>query len=288
MMGAWIALAMLVVCASLAQTPETKRAASAGPPVTRQSNNKTDKSPNPTVKAPLPVAVIKSDKDVAHDSERETKADEFNAEYLQTQETTAKASKKQVFTGRLVVGIAFIDTLVAVGALLFVRRTYLETQRMANAAHDQVLISRDIGNRQLRAYIFSKGTRMENFESGPIRIRAETKNAGLTPAYRLQKWAICEPFDNPLPKDFKFREAAFGGGKQVQNPGDGPQILVEPKVHLTDEIKTAIKSGQKSLYFWGGFRYDDAFGVERKTFFRLVWEPKEDVWWYCDEGNSAD
>ena len=54
--------------------------------------------------------------------------------------------------------------------------------------------------------------------------------------------------------------------------------------------KRAFALDDKRIYLWGELRYQDAFGEEWTTKFRLFWRRSYDtaIWAYCDDGNEAN
>src|ERR1700728_2377539 len=158
---AWIAMmAMMIACGSWAQAPKVEGTTDGRPTKKSQSHNGKREDHYPTKDAPLPVIVIQSIDDATRNKERETQAEEFNNEYLDTQRQMAGAAKKQVFAARLVAGIALADGVIGVLALWFLRGTYLAARA------------------QLRPRFFVRELLQLSIESPILKIQCAIGNAG--------------------------------------------------------------------------------------------------------------
>ena len=173
------------------------------------------------------------------------------------------------------------------GALIF---TALVSNKAANAAK----ASADAVVSQLRAYVFVTAARIHGFEQdGPPRLQIRISNRGQTPAYRLtHKHGIT------------YREASVSRFRGDLFPPDeeapisvatlAPGIIQDAfiDVPLTPEHKATIRNGTHALFAYGEIRYNDAFGKQRTSNYRLMYGDgpplANDQFTICEEGNTED
>jgi hypothetical protein len=133
---AWIAMTMMVACGSWAQSPKSSGATERRPPVEINIANQARPEQYPTKDAPLPVTILQSAEEAKRATESERSTREYEKSYLNTQVALTKYACETIF-------ITGIGVLIALGALIFLIRTFRETRRAADAARDQVEVSRD-------------------------------------------------------------------------------------------------------------------------------------------------
>ncbi len=158
----------------------------------------------------------------------------------------------------------------------------------------QVWVSRDIGKRQLRAYISPDKFVLKN-AIGPIApsLVAVFKNSGQTPAFHMTccsdiGWGRFPPSIN-----FSLAEDVLGGSRGTIGPGacftqDYP--LGKP---FSEDDKRGLESEKAAIYFYGYVSYRDIFDEPHKTRFRVYYtgglgSGKPILLSACSEGNEAD
>jgi hypothetical protein len=170
--------------------------------------------------------------------------------WLRQQEPVAR------FTAWLVIvtTVLCIATIASVVALIVTDHTLKDTAR-----------------RQLRAYIY-----VDHGSFGPARADAligptiTIRSAGATPAYKLRLAATIEIGKFPLPNASELSDpfGRAGEGITIRNY----PILYGSEGAITEQI--AVKFSQKAidllkvdfhrLYLFGGVKYLDVFGIERR------------------------
>ena len=115
--------------------------------------------------------------------------------------------------------------------------------------------------------------------------RATFKNSGQTPAYGLShagRFEIGDPesFDERLLEIPINAKGDFGAGAEI------PAKNI--RADLTEDQWRDIKTGKVRLYMWGRASYDDAFKKQRRfTRYRLIFDPGDEKWAPCPEGNES-
>jgi hypothetical protein len=142
MRGLWIAGALLVACSSLAEPPKSSNASSKSPTVEIKPAEGEQNSHYPTQDAPLPVQIFQSKEDAKSGSDRETKTDKYNADYLNTQVALVETSKKQLIVSVATAVIALVGSVTAAIALIFLIGTFRANKRSADEATAQTEIAR--------------------------------------------------------------------------------------------------------------------------------------------------
>ncbi len=158
------------------------------------------------------------------------------------------------------------------------------------------MYQRKFGEMQLRAYVgvtIGPATYQDNnnrFAAAPIFF-----NTGHTPAYRFRHRVMAAILPVPLPKDYKFKLPPRTKTSTLLPPHQRPEAYTIVKDRIDDTIVESVKRGDgQSLYVWGLFTYDDAFGkTKRGTFCQQIYwigEPgKETVrGLYIDRHNHSN
>jgi hypothetical protein len=142
----------------------------------------------------------------------------------------------------------------------------------------QIKDARASSERQLRAYVFISGARVVNATEGdgPLEAHVVVKNFGQTPAYKLVNvngFALDRypppPTLNLVVPEEQFR--MFGRSKSDLGPTqseDARQAVDRPP--LSEEERRALAHGALVIYVYGEIRYQDAFGRDQWTKYRLM------------------
>jgi hypothetical protein len=177
----------------------------------------------------------------------------------------------------------------------------------------QLDVSRDTEQRQLRAYISIEDFGADGTDSGQPVFSYKSHNVGLTPAHDVRFFAWIGVLPYPLPKNFPHDDVRENTTVSQTTIGTGVfqrgrKIADAP---LTTEQKNAITDGSSfRLYFMGVARYKDAFEKSHETWFCInvggatfrdfaaqtasagvaahVGLPAPDLFTYCDQMNDAD
>jgi hypothetical protein len=153
--------------------------------------------------------------------------------------------------------------------------------------------SKDTEHRQLRAYVFvSAAGGARDTETGKVTAVIDMKNFGQTPAAKLNGWIQIALGDNPqkgpLPAPEKDRQRV---GESIL----GPTALQTPRLVLKDPVGptdwSAVLVGSKAIFVWGSIFYEDAFGVQRCSNFRLLLSgdnARNGIFTTAENGNNED
>jgi hypothetical protein len=202
-----------------------------------------------------------------------------------------------IFTGALV----FATVLLAIVG--FVQNRNIS--RQVDASESQVLSSQDQVNvsrkqtdiiemnsqRQLRAYIGINGSADE--PTGETWLELEIKNYGQTPAFKMQFWLNLGIFGYPK-TDFIHKSINDSMSGRITLAPGATRTISLPKPWKSQKEADEINKGSIAIYIWGEITYGDAWGVGRKTGFRLYVNSatksgKSEMVSisFCDEGNEA-
>lgn len=159
------------------------------------------------------------------------------------------------------------------------------------AAQATVLVTRDIGKRQLRAYVVLVACEFQIISEG-ILLTAVLKNSGQTPAYNLQMEGETFLDDYPLSNERPHPVPSDGYAAPI---GVGGDVKCAQRL-FTDDAESVlyeVKSGKLGLWIQGTVKYDDCFGEKHTTKFRYVFGGRlagtDGMGLHADrEGNEAD
>jgi hypothetical protein len=115
-------------------------------------------------------------------------------------------------------------------------------------------------------------------EPGPIIIRWEIKNSGLTPATIVEAnmtvWFATA--DNPLPQAPQYVAGDRNLSGVMIAPGEIFQAQLQLKRTLTNKEVKFITDGTSQLYVFGYIKYRDTSQTERARGFIALYKPKND------------
>lgn len=161
--------------------------------------------------------------------------------------------------------------VTAIGVYL-VWGTLDQTRAATNAAQDAVAVTRDIGQRQVRAYLVDLDVRVVGYTPGAIpTYHMIVKNTGQSPA-RSVRIAFCARHGAGDPNRIKFRNLIFTKSMDVPAGEAGPQEFtsstpIDPAMHAQ------VVSGGIRIVVGGVFIYKDVFGKTCRTICRYTFDP---------------
>ena len=159
------------------------------------------------------------------------------------------------------------------------------------ATRKLVIDAKTTAKRQLRAYVFVRGSNIDNLRVGHIpKAVVRVKNTGQTPAYKLTHvggiafGGTFAALPKALPPAYLSSGALGPGGEfEIHSPRPAPLDITQ-----VSELANATKR----IFVHGEFQYIDAFDIPRFLKYRLmtVWEGDIDNVQLvsCDEGNDAN
>jgi hypothetical protein len=185
-----------------------------------------------------------------------------------TQEATQEADDRKekaatdwwlmIFTGAVA-----LFTFLLVGATVLLYR----------AGERQLALATKTAEQQLRAYVNVKNAYVLNVADKTKRIiTVEIENFGQTPAHDMILHGTAKALEWPLKRVL------------VLPPLDRSKVSIAPLAPrcttalsiplsiLSDWEETQLQQGRAGIYTWGEIYYRDSFGVDQRTWFRLVCE----------------
>lgn len=145
----------------------------------------------------------------------------------------------------------------------------------ADAAKEAIEVTREMGARQLRAYIGISETKYENGPLGPA-IGVVIKNFGQTPAYKLRGWTAWEFAD-------------------IATFEDAPHSVLRPSCDICPGVpfnymqpfNVPEADARRPIFLWGRIDYVDAFGEPRHTIYRFYDQRDGTAPRLCEGGNES-
>lgn len=303
--------AFLTITSSLAaQTPDLP--GSHSQPSPRQVQNDAQASDG-TGQTPqgfsIPVRIIDDPLEAERVKQREERAERREADDLVAQqrsaiaaERSAAASEDQNRAAWIQVLLTFMGTVSLLITLLLTRQSVwqsrlatAEANRSARAAEEAIAVTREIGERQLRAYVGVIGISILYTDTEWMpNVRINYKNSGQTPAYRLTNRARCYfSWDKKIPDPNHHLDEPEERGMDL-HPGDDRVTTKQIFRKQWDNNKDDLVSGKKILYVFGKISYVDAFNKSHYTnyMFRMLVDDAGindgDMFVLCDTGNDSD
>lgn len=161
-----------------------------------------------------------------------------------------------------------VATGASIWAVILLKDTLAATRDAVRAADDAVEVTREMGRRQMRAYVEASSPTVFDFAVGRAPyIRYRPQNAGQTPAKQFRQTTTWRIVDNPNAAQIRFGPIVMDRG--VDDIGAGTHLEQRTNLPLlTQELFDDIMAGRKFLLFCGVIKYRDVFGVQRRTVFR--------------------
>jgi len=238
-----------------------------------QGQTATQQQPAPTLPIPLLVDIIEDEAAAEARKRREAEARQNEKDDLVAQQGMDRAAQAMQ-------QYSYVQTwLIGSGTALLIV-TLLLTLQANLAAREAVKVTREIGEKQLRAYLF-----LDNeLPIDPFRIAAgepphgmvNIKNFGQTPAYDIvcQRGAFDGPW--PIPDNFEFPAddtTEWAGGATLA-PGVSTSFPIFKEGPVVSQAAfNEIMSGGTAFYIWGRIKYRDAFGHQQHTNFCIAIDP---------------
>jgi hypothetical protein len=278
MKGAWLALVILFVCPSWAQSQNASDTPRGSSPKESQIQQKTDSIQRPAKTPQSSGSALPSLENASGAS------GQFDKQNLQTQVRIAEATREEAHAAWAAAGVMGVETVIAALALFFLVRTYRETKRTADAAMETArtahreFIASHRPRMVVRAFRLS---RPEFFsEGGPspgvtfvvanvgesegkvteVRGSLHIGGDGVPPG---QSFPLCERFTLPT--------ATLASGADEVFPLNNIAQL-----DATDAAR--IVTGQVGLYYVGEVVYVDGARITRKTGFCRRYHPGVRRW----------
>ncbi|MCR6670334.1 hypothetical protein [Devosia ginsengisoli] len=167
---------------------------------------------------------------------------------------------------------ALVATGVSWRALVLIRRTFIETERTAEAAVEANKIARETTTRQLRAYVGVRRVDVVTFGIGQnTRIEAVFVNAGQTPAKRVKLSFLTIGVRSLAGAKFpigKFRSEDWRVGYIEIGPGETYTAACTGAIPLDEEAKWMFTNKKYFIIVGALLRYEDVFGKRHRLIMR--------------------
>ncbi len=235
-----------------------------------QGQATTQQQPAPTLPIPLLVDIIEDEAEAEARKYREAEARQNQKDDLVAQQGMDRATQAiNEATQRMALYSLISTGFVGIGTGLLIVTLWL-TRQANRAAQEAVEVTRDIGQRQIRAYMVAD-TDMEwrhlNDDSGKnivsYNIGIKWKNCGITPARRCYVRTSLRVFDGVMPSDFAYPDRAAPIVTETSHIGPNQSFRsIVGGISVSDV--TAAERGEKHIYVWSWIEYDDIFGGKRR------------------------
>lgn len=191
---------------------------------------------------------------------------------------------------------AFCQLVLTGVGIWYIRKTLVATEKAVEeagtatkAAQDAVAVTRDSGERQLRAYIHIDKALLKEFGSGKRpKIVLQIRNAGQTPAHNL---TVDTAMVFRTPDHADFTPPPISAAPSVLGPGMTCSKVEQSVDPISAELYSSVIQGKEVLYVFGAVLYCDGFGAERETRFAYRYDTENlsgaDAMLICQTGNSA-
>ena len=234
---------------------------------TEAPQGQADKQQEPAQPLPLPVVVVEDDAATDARRRREEEAQQREVEDLVAQKGMNAATQAIKSATNDMRDYALYSTVaVWVGtALLFYT---LCLSRSANsAAHTAVRVTREVGERQVRAYV-GVATGASSIADGQVIVETVVKNFGQTPAYNLVSRTMSGTVYSTSVESFlsEASEKLIPDIDQQKTIQPGQSFTITTRGAFSQAEMDDLFSGAQYLLFCGRLFYDDASGVRRETF----------------------
>jgi hypothetical protein len=265
---------------------ENDPSASPSPQVDEQPIGKADDHQAPDEPLALPIRIIQSEEEAAH--ERERNAHELDAQVRSANaaERSAASAEWQEIPTLFQAIFAFIGTLGLIAALGLTYCANKSALRAAEAAESAVAVTQDTAKKQLRAYMLPSTVDFIDDHEDNLHIRVTFKNTGQTPARNCRSM-VYAAIASPTETNFRFPDNT---SKRSGDAGAGQTIsgnFREVEGNSFVEEGANIMAKKRVLYVYGSLNYEDIFQAPQSITFRYRYSPDHDMFVDCDHGFSA-
>ena len=179
---------------------------------------------------------------------------------------------------------------IASAGLVLVLATTGLTAMAAFAAFWTVWTMKTSEKRELRAYVGIVDVKIEKLGVGEkMRLRANIKNFGRTPAYKVTHWAEIKiaPRDET---DFPFEEGT--SGMRVMNPDNSFGVSSQHTVDLSQDDWDRLSADTARIFYWGRIGFVDIYKRPHYSTFRMEYGGPHTMairaFEFSKQGNDAD
>jgi hypothetical protein len=278
MKGAWLALAILFVCPSWAQSPKLSQTSGERSPKEAQIPQKAD-SGQRRAENPRPSGTA-----LQSVTSASLAAGQFDSQNLQAQVRIAEATREEAHAAWAAADVMGAETVIAALALIFLVRTYRETKRTADAAMETARTAHRefIASHRPRMVVRAlRLSRPEFFgEGGPSPGvtfvvanvgESEGKVTEVRGGVHIGGDGVPQGLSFPLCERFTLPTATLASGA-------GEVFPLNNIAQLEAADAARIVTGQVGLYYVGEVVYVDGAHITRKTGFCRRYHPGGRRW----------
>ena len=232
----------------------------------------------------FPIRILEEPEQSESAIREQQEASQREIDDLQAQNLAAESAQGAFRVGVAQTVLAFFGTLALIYSLYLNRKA-------THAAQDAVAVTRDIGQRQIRAYLAVENVSVV-VTSPFIKIAWEITNIGHSPAQNVKAlgaWAgeIGEFSNTWLDEIIETPLGSIAPSGRVQNIRRTNESTL-PDVSLSVDQIQEIAANKRGFWVYGRIKYSDIFGglAETRFRYRLIWQHGAWGMQVCEDGND--
>ncbi len=208
-----------------------------------------------------------------------------------------EASLRDYFSGKdslaqwLMAAFSVVATAVSVWAVRLLRETLKATREAVRSTDAAIQASQEIGQIQLRSYVWVHSTELSGFAAGQIpNVKVGVKNYGQTPAFITSHHGFIHFSGFPLAGPLPYLNVPITSATPL-GPGREDFVSLNLGAPLLQGDINRLAVGNSVLHVYGRLRYKDIYGKDFEITYRLKtggdagFNPNELFW--CEDGNTA-
>lgn len=188
---------------------------------------------------------------------------------------SAKWTRRSFWIGLAGTGIGGLTLFAAIAAAFYARdaakhagAAVTQAENATKAANDTVDVTRDIGARQLRAYLTVRAYTVV-VNNAHVEVKIVGQNTGQTPALNVTTWTVVALQLPPFDEDW-LNEPRYPTSKSDIGSGGDLAMDVYGPNNPTENLIARLRSGVIGCWVYGWVWYEDIFGEKHETMFRFV------------------
>ncbi len=158
--------------------------------------------------------------------------------------------------------------VVTATGVVYVAATLGQTRKGVQAAVDVVDVTREMNQRQMRAYVgIVKGEASLDKTTGKLHYRVTIENTGQTPAHNLAIVVMHSYVGNRAKRKARFSHELYSGSRGTIFPKIPAHITRSVDFPPEFDVIQKCLDGEGEFFVHGYMRYCDVFGRLRRTIF---------------------
>jgi len=162
--------------------------------------------------------------------------------------------------------LSFFALGVSAWAVWLLRDTLKATRDAVRSADDAVEVTREIGQKQMRAYVNLQTADLHWSDEEPLQIKVIIENTGQTPARNVRRafQEVIGPIGPPIALDPLPLENESGFSMRAKGEH---AFFVLTDIVMSDDLIDKIESEKWAIWLKGRIEYEDVFGDSWSTSF---------------------